>query len=216
MVHRVAYVGAPLEFEIGGVIQIPVLRISYQDLSTVGSIDGTVVFTSKRGIISLKKSNVSLKCDRIYCIGTQTSHYLKDLYSMDCTVPTLQTTEGLAEMLIGSETSINLVASDLVDDAFLARLKSNGIGVRHIVSYRIEENREADYRPLHEADRILVGSSKSFEILHENEGKLLNGKELYAVGRPTEETMNRLGYGVTERFDTPNIRVILNKLSTKR
>jgi uroporphyrinogen-III synthase len=212
----VAYVGAPLEFEIGGVVQIPVLRIDYQDLSAIKEIGGTVVFTSKRGIISLKKSNVSLNSNRVYCIGDQTSRYLKEAYLVDCIVPNIQTTEGLAKLLIGSETSLNVVASDQLDESFLGRLKSNGIKVDHIVAYKIGENKDVDYEPLNDTKKILVGSSRSFEILYSKVGKLLNGKELYAIGRPTEATMNRLGYIVTERFETPNIRSILNILITKR
>lgn len=216
MAHKIAYVGAPLGFEMEGVVQIPVLRIDYQDLSKMNNIGGVVVFTSKRGIISLKKSNVSIRCDRAYCIGEQTSRYLKEIYSIDCIVPAVQTTEGLAELLIGSETSVNVVASDHIDRKFIERMESRGIDVKYIVSYKISENKAADYEPLRDSDKVLFGSSKSFEILYRNGASLLDGKEIYAIGKPTEETIMRHGYGVAESFETPNIRAILSKLITKR
>jgi uroporphyrinogen-III synthase len=216
LTHKVAYVGAPLEFETKGVVQIPVLEIVYQDLSGLKTIEGAVIFTSKRGILSLKKSNVDIDSNMIYCIGAQTSDYLANLYSLQCKVPKIQNSEGLAKLLIGSESVISLVASDQISKTFLDKMKANRIDVHHVVAYRAEENREADYQQLQDVNRILFGSSRSFEILYRNAERFLKGRELFAIGQPTEATMNSLGYSAKECFRTPDIRSILMSLTTKR
>ena len=212
----VAYVGAPLEDEIRGVVQIPVLKIVYLDLTGLKKIDGACVFTSKRGIVSLKMSNVSIKSNRIYCIGEQTAAHLQTLYSLTCQVPKVQNSDCLAEMLISKEKSIRIISSDQISEKFLKKLRANDISVRHTVAYRIEENVDADYHLLEGAKRILIGSSRSFEILNKNAKGTLKGKKLYAIGKPTEETMISLGFSPTECFESPDIESVLALLITKR
>lgn len=216
MDRKVAYVGAPLDKEPEGVVQIPVLRIVYRDLSDIKSVDGPIVFTSKRGITSLKMSNVSIKSSRIYCIGRQTSDYLEKLYSKDCEVPEIQDSSGLADLLVGSEGSVNIIGSDQVSKKLLVKLQESGVRVKQTIAYRIEENESVNYGPLRDVKEILVGSSRSFEILIKNAESLINSKELYAIGKPTEETMKRMGYIPTETFEIPDIKDILSKLATKR
>ena len=212
----VAYVGAPLEKEIREVVQIPVLKIVYLDLTESKKIDGACVFTSKRGIVSLKMSNVSINSNRIYCIGERTATQLQKLYSLTCQVPRIQSTDGLAEILIPKEKSVTIISSDQISEKFLKKLKANDISVRHTVAYRIEENVDVDYHLLDGAKRILIGSSRSFEILNKNARGILKGKKLYAIGKPTEETMISLGFRPTERFDSPDIESVLALLITKR
>jgi uroporphyrinogen-III synthase len=52
-------VGAPLENPPEGIIEIPVLKIEYLDISNIKKISDTLVLTSKRGVISLRMSNIS-------------------------------------------------------------------------------------------------------------------------------------------------------------
>ncbi len=211
-----AYVGAPLDGEVEGVLQVPILRIMFNDLSNIRILDGPIVFTSKRGIASLRVSNVSIESPRIYCIGERTSEFLKRVYSLDCAVPDIQSTDGLAELLIGKEDYVTVVGSDKVSKNFLERLKSSGVEMKLITAYSIEGNENIDYDTLRNVRRILFGSSKSFEILHKNAERVLSGKELYAIGRPTSETMLHLGYKPVETFESPNIERILTGMLTKR
>lgn len=216
MEPEVAYVGAPLDGEVEGVLQVPILRIMFNDLSNIRILDGPIVFTSKRGIASLRVSNVSIESPRIYCIGERTSEFLKRVYSLDCAVPDIQSTDGLAELLIGKEDYVTVVGSDKVSKNFLERLKSSGVEMKLITAYSIEGNENIDYDTLRNVRRILFGSSKSFEILHKNAERVLSGKELYAIGRPTSETMLHLGYKPVETFESPNIERILTGMLTKR
>lgn len=216
MSNNIAYAGAPLDLEIEHVTEIPVLKIDYLDLHGMENMQGVLVFTSKRGIISLKRSGISLEGSRIYCIGGQTAQYLQNLYSLKCKIPKVQNTTGLAELLIAEEESVNIIGSDQVSKDFIERLKSSGLNVHHTITYRVVENADANYDVLSTVSGILVGSSKSFEILHRNAKGMLNGKKLYAIGKPTENTMLSLGYRPTECFDTPDIAEILRSLITER
>jgi uroporphyrinogen-III synthase len=216
LVHNIAYVGAPLDREVKGVEQLPVLKIVYQDLSGLSEIEGVLVFTSKRGIISLRMSNVSIRSNRIYCIGEQTAHYLKKIFSLDCKVPQEQNTEGLAALMIGTEKSVTIVGSDNISRKFIDKIKENGIKVKHIIAYKIEENTSVDYGILDRTGVLLVGSSKSFELLHRRLGEKLKGKSIYAIGKPTAKKIRFFGYEPKEVFDTPNIETIVTILATKR
>lgn len=216
MEHKVAYVGAPLEMNIDGVIQIPVLKIVYRDISGIGKIQDALVLTSKRGVIALKMSKITLGEKGAYCIGKQTADYLERLYSKECNVPRQQNTTGLAELLIGSERSVHIVGSDHLSENFIRELKDAGINVKITVAYEIRENEEVDLRLLKNVKRILFGSSKSFRILQGQAREMLVEKELYAIGKPTEETMKEMGYEPRETFDVPDIAGILRQLSAKR
>ena len=216
MEHKIAYVGAPLEMDIDGVIQVPVLRIVYRDISDVRKIQDPLVLTSKRGVIALKMSKVNLGEEAAYCIGKQTADYLEKLYSRKCNVPEQQDTEGLAELLIRSEKAVHIVGSDQLSEKFIKQLREAGVSVKITIAYEIRENEEVDFSPLREVKRVLFGSSKSFRISLERSMKLLKGKELYAIGRPTGETMKEMGYQPTGTFDDPDIVKILGKLSAKR
>ncbi|MGC8562559.1 MAG: uroporphyrinogen-III synthase [Thermoplasmata archaeon] len=216
MEHKVAYVGAPLEIELDGVVQIPVLRIVYKDISSIGKINEPLVLTSKRGVIALKMSNISLGDKDIYCIGKQTADYLERIYSRKALVPVQQNTNGLAELLIRSERSVHIVSSDQVSEKFMKRLKNAGINVKITTAYEIKENDEVDFQPLKKVQKILVGSSRSFRILQERAMELLEHKELYAIGNPTKETMKELGYEPVKTFDEPDIAGIIRVLSAKR
>ncbi len=216
MTRKVAYVGAPLDFDLDFVVQVPVLRIVYMDLSGLRSVGGAIVFTSKRGVISLQMSGVKITGAQIYCIGHKTSEYLSNIYSKKCIVPGKENTDGLSELLLGREKSVTIVGSDKVSRKFISKLKEGGVDVRHIVAYKIEENGEVDYSPLATADDILIGSSWSFEILDKNASSFIKGKRLYAIGEPTSITMERLGYVSSAVFTSPDIREILQKLITKR
>ncbi len=211
-----AYVGAPLDREPEGILQVPILRIVFNDLSSLRTLDGPIVFTSKRGIVSLRLSNVSIKSSRIYCIGKRTSEFLNKIYSLDCTVPEVQNTDGLTDLLVGKETSVTVISSNKVSKNFLEKLKRRGVKTNLITSYRIEENDSINYDALKNVKRILFGSSKSFEIFHKNAEKELSGKELYAIGRPTSDSMLSHGYKPVETFESPNIERILMGLLTKR
>lgn len=213
---EIAYVGAPLDFKIDRVISVPVLNIVYHDLHGLDDLHGVLVFTSKRGIVSLKKSGVSIEGTRIYCIGSQTAQYLHDLYSMECIVPGIQSTEGLADLLTGRERSVHIIGSDQTSKHFIDKLKSSGVDVKNTIAYRIEENSNIDYEVLKTVRKILVGSSKSFEVIHRNAGNMIRNMELYAIGKPTENAMISFGYQSKGCFETPDIRVILRRLLTKR
>ncbi len=216
MEDKVAYVGAPLEMDIEGVIQVPVLRIVYRDISGMRKIQDPLVLTSKRGVIAMKMSKINLGEKAAYCIGKQTAEYLERLYSRKCNVPDQQNTEGLAELLTRSEKSVHIVGSDQLSEKFIQHLKDAGVSVKITVAYEIRENEEVDFSPLMEAKRILFGSSKSFRISQGRAMKLLKGKELYAIGRPTGETMKDMGYEPRGTFDDPDIVKILRQLSAKR
>jgi uroporphyrinogen-III synthase len=202
--------------DIDGVIQVPVLRIVYRDISGVRKIQDALVLTSKRGVIALKMSKINLGEELAYCIGKQTADYLERLYSRKCNVPGRQDTYGLAELLIRSEKSVHIVGSDQLSEKFIRQLREAGVGVKITVAYEIRENEEVDFSPLKEVKRVLFGSSKSFRISLERSMKLLKGKELYAIGRPTGETMKEMGYEPTGTFDDPDIVKILRELSAKR
>lgn len=216
LIPRVAYAGAPLESQMPEVLQIPVLRVVYEDLSSLKELSGVLAFTSKRGVVSLKMSNVSIRSDSVYCIGSKTSESLASLYSLSCKVPQVQNTDGLADLLIGSEKSISLISSDQVSIRFLERLRESGMDVHRIIAYRLEENDEVDFSRMRDVKRILFGSSRAFEIVRKNAESFLAGIELYAIGQPTEDTMKKFGYVPVESFYSPDIRAILHRLLTKR
>lgn len=212
---KIAYVGAPLERKVSGVQEIPVLRIVYLDLSGLKKITGPVAFTSKRGVISLKMSGVSITGNRVYCIGEKTSNYLKELYHLGCDVPNIQNTKGLSSLLISKEKKVTLVGSDKTSKGLLNDLRDHGIAFDFVTAYRIEENEDADYSQLKFVDKILVGSSFSAEILVKRAGKMLSGREIYAIGNPTGEKLNEMNVKVKETFEAPSIENILLMLHTQ-
>lgn len=216
MDNRVAYIGGPLDDKIEGIVELPVLKIVYVDVSDLKRIEDTLVLTSKRGVVSLKMSNVAIKSQRIYCIGERTSEYVRKLYSLGCEFPDNQTSIGLGDLLISREKKVRIVGSDQVSQNLVRKLRSNGIEVDETVAYRIEENNDVDYTPLEKVQKILIGSSKSFEILVKNARSLIEGKEMYAIGKPTFETMKSMKFKPAGYFKTPNISHILSKIVSER
>ena len=118
--------------------------------------------------------------------------------------------------MIGTEKSITIVGSDNISKKFIDKIKENGINVKHIIAYKIEENTSIDYGILDRTGVILVGSSKSFELLQRRLGEKLKEKSIYAIGKPTAKKIRSLGYEPKEIFDTPNIETIVTILATKR
>jgi len=206
---RVAYVGAPLSKVPGGVTTVPVLKIVYRDVSSVKSIETSLALTSKRAVISLKMSGVRISGARIYCIGEETSKYLKNLYSLECIVPDTQDSQGLARIIAGNEKEITVVGSNMISDNLLSTLRDNGIRVNVVAAYEIVENPDARYEDLGSVTKILVGSSHSFEILYRRAAKYIEGKRIYAIGRPTFNTISKSGLVPAGFFERPSIWEIL-------
>jgi len=209
-------VGAPLENPPEGIIEIPVLKIEYLDISNIKKVSDTLVLTSKRGVISLRMSNISIKSEKIYCIGERTSDYLRRLYSLECEVPEEQNSTGLADLIAEREKKVMIVGSDHIPQTLLERLASRGVEVKRTVAYRIKENEDADYGELEKVDKILVGSSGSFEILMKRAGGLIKAKKVYAIGKSTLKTMNDMKFVPAGYFKEPNIENILGQLITEK
>ncbi|MEM0130307.1 MAG: uroporphyrinogen-III synthase [Thermoplasmatales archaeon] len=212
MANNVAYVGTALGKSLAGVIEIPVLKISYRDISYLGKIITPIALMSKRAVTSLKMSDVSIGTARIYCIGEETAKYLNCLYSLDCMIPELQNTEGLASLIVSKEKRITVIGSNRTSAKFITNLENKGVEVRHIPGYNIEENEGVRYEDLEKANKILVGSSFSFEILYRRAKNFIADKLLYAIGKPTYLTM--INKSVTPRgyFERPSIYEILDIL----
>jgi uroporphyrinogen-III synthase len=216
LVNRIAYVGAPLENPPEGIMEIPVLKIEFLDISRIKKISDILVLTSKRGVISLRMSNISIKSERIYCIGKRTSEYLQKLYSLKCEIPEEQNSTGLADLIEKRERKVMIVGSDHIPQTLLETLASRGVEVKRIVAYRIEEKEDADYGKLEKADKILVGSPGSFEILMKKAGGLIKGKKVYAIGKPTLKKMTEMKFEPAGYFKEPNIENILSQLITEK
>ncbi|MEM4118611.1 MAG: uroporphyrinogen-III synthase [Thermoplasmatales archaeon] len=216
MANNVAYVGTALDKSLAGVIEIPVLRISYRDISYLGKIETPIAIMSKRAVISLKMSGVSMGTSRIYCIGEETAKYLNGLYSLDCFVPELQNTEGLAGIIVSKEKRITIIGSNRTSTRFITNLENKGVEVRHIAAYNIEENEDVSYADLEKANKILVGSSYSFEILYLRAKKFIADKLLYAIGKPTYITMINKSFTPRGYFEKPSIYEILDILLNDR
>ncbi len=211
----VAYVGAPLDSGLPWVVEIEVLKVIYKDLSDIKRIRDVLVLTSKRGVISLKMASIKIDSKRIYCIGYRTADFVKKLYSRECVVPDLQNTDGLASILIGREEDVRVVCSDSVSPEFLDKLKEGGVNANVTIAYKVKENGNTDFSGLEKVDKILVGSPRSFEILHRRARDLLRGKEVWAIGLPTYRSMLRKGIGPAGYFETPNIEEALTNLRTE-
>ncbi|MGC8645132.1 MAG: uroporphyrinogen-III synthase [Thermoplasmata archaeon] len=206
---NVAYVGAPLSSVPPGVIVVPVLRIVYRDISHLRKIRIPLALTSKRAVISMKMSGISIATSRIYCIGEETSRYLRKLYSLECIVPETQDSNGLAEIISGRESEVTIIGSNMVSRTLLSALQSRGINVDVVTGYEIKENPDARYEDLLDVEKILVGSSYSFEILFTRARNLIVGKRIYAIGRPTYETISKMSFSPAGYFERPSINEIL-------
>lgn len=213
---KVAYVGAPLEKPIQGVVEINVLKIIYIDLTPLRKIEAPLALTSKRGVISLKLSNVEVRSPNVYCIGERTGNYLRRLYGLKCLIPTKQDSNGLAELLITREKEVRIVSSDSISKGFLKILRRGGISYKVTTAYKIVENEDVDYSLLSQVNKVLVGSSKSFRILLKNASQALNGKEVYAIGSPTYNEMILRDFRPAGYFDKPDIEKILAELNTEK
>lgn len=213
---EIVYVGAPLENPIENVKSLDVLRITYNYFPYLKEIKKDVVFTSKRGIISLKMSGTKLKSKRAFSIGHITSEYLKKIYGMDSILPSKENSDGLADLLISYNGDYSLIASDSVSNKMLKKLENNNIKYELVIAYRIEENVDADYSVINFNKTLLIGSSKSFEILLKNAGDLLLSKKIYAIGKPTYEKITESGYKPVKFFESPDIRKIVNQILTER
>lgn len=210
--NKVAYVGAPLDLELPWVKEINVLKIVYNDLSHLGRIEDVLALTSKRGAISLHMAHVLINSPRVYCIGEKTAAHVIDFFGKECIVPDPQNTEGLASLLISREKKVHLITSDSISQEFMERLKGSGIEVFLTVAYRIDENANVDFSGLEDVKKILVGSSKSFEILFRCAENYLKGKEVYAIGIPTQNSMLAKNFKPSGYFDTPDIEGALKVL----
>ncbi len=213
---EIVYVGAPLENPIENVKSLDVLRITYNYFPSLKEIKKDVVFTSKRGIISLKMNGTKLKSKRAFSIGHITSEYLKKIYGMDSIFPSEENSDGLADLLISYNGDYSLITSDSVSNKMLKKLENNNIKYELIIAYRIEENVDADYSVINFNKTLLIGSSKSFEILLKNAGDLLLSKKIYAIGKPTYERIMESGYKPVKFFESPDIRKIVNQILTER
>ncbi|MGC8546426.1 MAG: uroporphyrinogen-III synthase [Thermoplasmata archaeon] len=213
---EIVYVGAPLENPIENVKSLDVLRITYNYFPSLREIKKDVVFTSKRGIISLKMNGTKLKSKRAFSIGHITSEYLKKIYGMDSIFPSEENSDGLADLLISYNGDYSLITSDSVSNKMLKKLDYNNIKYELIIAYRIEENVDADYSVINFSKTLLIGSSKSFEILLKNAGDLLFSKKIYAIGKPTYERIIKSGYKPVKFFESPDIRKIVNQILTER
>lgn len=214
--NEVAYVGAPLYQEIGGIKTLDVLKINYVYNPDLKQIRNDLVLTSKRGVIALKMNGTSIISKRAYTIGHVTSEFLRELYGLESKYPENENSEGLADLLISDKRKYSIISSDSVSRTMLARLKENGIDFEFFKVYSIEENRQVDYSLLSNVDKILVGSSKSFDILFKNAGELLKGKALYAIGIPTFTTILSAGLKPVKYFNEPDIKKIVNEILTER
>ncbi len=214
--NEIVYVGAPLEKQIENVKSLDVLRITYYHLPHLREITKDVVFTSKRGIISLKMNRTRVKSKRAFTIGHITSEYLKTIYGIDSLFPEEENSEGLAEMLISYNGDYSLVTSDSVSNKMLKKLKMNNVRFETITVYKIEENNNADYSMINSNQNLLIGSSKSFEILVRNAGGMLKSKKIYAIGKPTYEKIIEYGYEPVKFFNNPDIRKIVSQILTER
>ncbi|MEM4090152.1 MAG: uroporphyrinogen-III synthase [Thermoplasmatales archaeon] len=212
MEGNVAYVGASLEIAPPGVVAIPVLKIVYRDLSGLRRINTPIALASKRSVISLKMSRVAIDTKSAYCIGSETSQYLRTLYSLDCLVPESQNSEGLARMIVSKERKVTVVGSNRTSKQLLSNLKNGGVEVIFIPAYYIEENENVEYHDIEKVKKILVGSSFSFEILNRRAKDLIKGKKIYAIGKPTYVTMVNLSFNPEGYFVRPSIYEILDIL----
>ncbi|MGC8655525.1 MAG: uroporphyrinogen-III synthase [Thermoplasmata archaeon] len=213
---EIVYVGAPLENPIENVKSLDVLRITYNYFPSLREIKKDVVFTSKRGIISLKMNGTKLKSKRAFSIGHITSEYLKKIYGMDSIFPSEENSDGFADLLISYNGDYSLITSDSVSNKMLKKLDYNNIKYELIIAYRIEENVDADYSVINFSKTLLIGSSKSFEILLKNAGDLLFSKKIYAIGKPTYERIIESCYKPVKFFESPDIRKIVNQILTER
>ncbi len=214
--NEIVYIGADPGFRMDGVSFVSVLAIKYTDLTSMGEVRRNIVFTSKRGVIALKMSHVEIKSDKIYCIGQVTSRYLNEIYGRTCIIPKRENSEGLAELLCENEKEVHIIASDHVSPKLVSKLRECGVEVLMTTAYELLENRDVDYSPIKESRSILVGSSRSFEIIMEKDSSLIKGKDLYAIGEPTRKTMERYGVEPKATFGTPNIRNILSKIKSEK
>jgi uroporphyrinogen-III synthase len=213
---EILYVGAPLESSIENVRSLDVLKITYNYLPYLREIKRDVVFTSKRGIISLKMNGTRLKSKRAFSIGHITAEYLKKIYGMESIFPSEENSDGLADLLISYNGDYSLITSDSVSNKMLKKLENNNIKYELVIVYKIEENIDADYSIINSHENLLIGSSKSFEILLKRVDDLLQSKKIYAIGKPTYERIIEAGYKPVKFFESPDIRKIVNQILTER
>jgi len=213
---KVVYIGAPLDYELEGVYSLDVLKIVYLLLPDLKEIRNDVVFTSKRGVIALKMNGTSLKARRVFTIGRITSDYVKRLYGLDSIFPADENSIGLARILIDNRGDYTITSSNLVSKKLVEELEENRIRYKIVNVYRIEENKNADYSILENAENLLIGSSKSFEILYLRASEKLTNKRIFAIGKPTYDTIIHYGYVPERYYEHPDIRLIVNEIVTQR
>lgn len=204
---KVAYVGADDEGLRNYYSIIPILKIKYK-LLELKKIEGNLAFTSKRGIVSLKLNNVSLKPCKVYCIGNATKDALKRYYGFECKVPEKEDSLNLADLIIKEGIRrLTLVTSNQYSRDMLQKLVDNEIEVRIIEAYEIAKNENIDPEEFSNYDALLFGSSKSFLFSVELIGlDKLKEKKIYAIGQPTARTIETHGLKPLKTFDSPDIR----------
>ncbi len=208
--HRVVYVGAPVERPAFRCVEV--LKIEYLDLSPLHVLRKDLVLTSKRGVIALNRSGVRIESVKVYCIGSITARYLRDLYGIRCSTPDEENTVALAELVGRDKNAVVIVSSDSLSGDFIEKLNSLGKEYEIITAYRILENERADLSPLSDCERILVGSPKSAEILFRRARNLIEGVKIYAIGKPTFAKLKSLGLRPVKYFMSPDIHGIMHKL----
>ncbi len=213
---KLAYVGAEYPDDHTDYPIIPVLKIHYKPIP-FNEIKGTLVFTSKRGIIGLRMNNVKLTTESIFCIGDRTKEYLTKLYGLTCRTPEREDSESLSNLIISSGIKeVTLITSNDYSKNLVRKLQENNINVKITIVYESSRNLEIGPKDFEGYDSLLFGSSKSFiytlEILGEME---LRNRTLYAIGEPTKKTMTSHGFMPIQTFSKPNIREIISSILSK-
>lgn len=214
---KLAFVGAENPGEDIDYPIIPVLKIRYKEFPK-DKLSGALVFTSKRGIIGLKINKVELKSDKIFCIGERTRDYLMKLYGLTCKIPENEDSESLSDLIISSGVKeVNLITSNEYSRDMVKKLMENKVNVKITIIYESLKNENISFEHFEKYDSLLFGSSKSFiytlEILGDVE---LKKRSLYAIGKPTRNTMVSYGFEPVETFSKPNIREIISSIIATR
>lgn len=209
---KIAYVGAEPEKKFSGVVYVPVLDIEYNDLHQMNILSGNVAIMSKRGVRSLKLSEVRIENADVLCIGDKTALALEMEYGLNSSYPENMNSKGLLDLILARDWRLmTLVGSDHTSAWFLDRLREKGVDVNYVKAYSIKRSSIVLPPETFSSVRTLFfGSSLSFEYFIESYGRsVLQGRKVIAIGENTSETMRRLGVNPDKIEESPDIDGLL-------